>query len=387
MFEMPKEVYLDNSATTAVLPRAVQDMDECFLRSYGNPSSLHQKGIEAERILKHARHIIADSIGADDKSIIFTGSGTEANNLAIQGVAHAYARFGKHLITTSIEHPSVLNTFKALEDEGFSVSYIGADRYGNIDIDEINAAIRDDTVLVSVMYVNNEVGSILPVQDIGQLLKRGDHRIIFHIDAVQAYGKLPLKPLIPFADLMTISAHKIHGPKGIAALYIRDGIRIKPLIYGGGQERDIRSGTENVPGAAGFAAAASVLSSESAGYLSDLKQMLAKGILEAVSNASINGPDVDKGAPHILNISFNGVRGEVLVHALEQEGIYVSTGSACSSRKQKVSHVLKAMGLPTASCESAIRFSLSTLNTQDDIEYTINAVRHIVPSLMRFSRR
>ncbi|MBZ4666299.1 cysteine desulfurase family protein [Mahella sp.] len=384
---MPKEVYLDNSATTAVLPQAVQDMDECFLRSYGNPSSLHQKGIEAERILKYARHIIADSIGADDKSIIFTGSGTEANNLAIQGVAHAYARIGKHLITTSIEHPSVLNTFKALEDEGFSVSYIGADRYGNIDMDEMNAAIRDDTVLVSVMYVNNEVGSILPVQDIGQLLKRCDHRIIFHIDAVQAYGKLSLKPLIPFADLMTISAHKIHGPKGIAALYMRDGVRIKPIIYGGGQERDIRSGTENVPGAAGFAAAAGALSAESADYLLNLKQMLAKGILEAVPNANINGPDVDKGAPHILNISFNGVRGEVLVHALEQEGIYVSTGSACSSRKQKVSHVLKAMGLPTASCESAIRFSLSTLNTQDDIEYTIDAVRHIVPSLMRFSRR
>ncbi|AEE96876.1 cysteine desulfurase family protein [Mahella australiensis] len=384
---MPKEVYLDNSATTVVLPRAIQDMEECFLCSYGNPSSLHQKGIEAERILKHARHIIADSIGADDKSIIFTGSGTEANNLAIQGVAHTYARFGKHLITTSIEHPSVLNTFKALEDEGFSVSYIGADRYGNIDIDEMNATIRCDTVLVSVMYVNNEVGSILPVQDIGSLLNRSDHRIIFHVDAVQAYGKLSLKPLMPFADLMTVSAHKIHGPKGIAALYIREGTRIKPLIYGGGQERDIRSGTENVPGAAGFAAAVEALSDKSFVYLLSLKQMLAKGILEAVPNASINGPDVDKGAPHILNISFNGVRGEVLVHALEQEGIYVSTGSACSSRKQKVSHVLKAMGLPTASCESAIRFSLSTLNTQDDIEYTINAVRQIVPSLMRFSRR
>lgn len=382
---------MDNSATTAVWPEAAEVMNKYLLYEYGNPSSLHQKGIEAERALKQARHIIASSIGADDNSIIFTGSGTEANNLAIQGSAMAYARAGKHLITTSIEHPSVLNTFKALENAGFDVSYLSVDHSGLIDIDELKAAIRDDTILVSAMYVNNEVGSILPVERIGKLLKLYDRRIIFHVDAVQAYGKLPLKELRSCADLITLSAHKIHGPKGIAALYIGDGVKIRPIIYGGGQEGGIRSGTENVPGIVGFGIAARHISDDKVleyGHrLSALKYHLAKGILETLPNARINGPAIEQAAPHILNVSFEGIRGEVLVHALEQEGIYVSTGSACSSRRQKVSHVLKALGLSNTLCESAIRFSFSVLNTEEDIEYTIDVLKRIVPSLARFRRR
>jgi len=382
-----REIYLDNSATTCALPEVVDVIRECLTCKYGNPSSLHQKGLEAEKILRYARSTVAESICAKEKNIVFTASGTEANNLAIQGIARAYVRAGKHLITTSIEHPSVLNTFKALEEEGFDASYLNVNSEGVIDIEDLKAAIRKDTILVSIMYVNNEVGSILPVINIGDILKKSGHKIYFHVDAVQAYGKLPMADLMEYADLVTLSAHKIHGPKGIAALYVSDGTRLKAIIHGGGQERGLRSGTENVPGAAGFAAAIKAINEGDALHLKDLKSMLAKGITDALPNAVINGPIPEEGAPHILNVSFKGIRGEVLLHALEREGIYVSTGSACSSKRQKVSHVLKAMNLSNALCESAIRFSLSVFNDEEDIKYTVDVLKRIVPELMRFSGR
>jgi len=382
-----KEIYLDNSSTTKVLEEAAQAVFDAMTINFGNPSSLHRKGIEAEKIMKQARENIARVLGVSPGEIYFTSGGTESNNWAIKGAASALRRRGNHLVTTTIEHPSVLEAFAALEEEGFSVTYLKVDSEAVIDLKELEAAIRPDTILVSIMYVNNEVGSIQPIGEAAQIIKSRSNAL-FHVDGVQAFGKIPLISNLEGIDLLSISCHKIYGPKGIGALFIRDKVTINPLLHGGGQEAGQRSGTENLPGIAGFGVAANIClekMSEWQGLMTQLKQRLMRGILDNIPDTVLNGPA--SGAPHILNISFLGTRGEILLHALEAKNIYVSTGSACSSRKSAKSHVLKAMAKSQEEQDGAIRFSLSPFISEEDIDYTIEILAKEVREIRKFVRR
>lgn len=382
-----KEIYLDNSSTTKVLEEAAQAVFDAMTINFGNPSSLHRKGIEAEKIMKQARENIARVLGVSPGEIYFTSGGTESNNWAIKGAASALRRRGNHLVTTTIEHPSVLEAFAALEEEGFSVTYLKVDSEAVIDLKELEAAIRPDTILVSIMYVNNEVGSIQPIGEAAQIIKSRSNAL-FHVDGVQAFDKIPLISNLEGIDLLSISGHKIYGPKGIGALFIRDKVTINPLLHGGGQEAGQRSGTENLPGIAGFGVAANIClekMSEWQGLMTQLKQRLMRGILDNIPDTVLNGPA--SGAPHILNISFLGTRGEILLHALEAKNIYVSTGSACSSRKSAKSHVLKAMAKSQEEQDGAIRFSLSPFISEEDIDYTIEILAKEVREIRKFVRR
>jgi len=382
-----KEVYLDNSSTTKVLEEAAQAVYDAMTVYFGNPSSLHRKGIEAEKILKQARENIAQILGVSPGEIYFTSGGTEANNWAIKGAAHALRKKGKHLITTAIEHPSVLEVFAALEEEGFEVTYLKVDKNGLIDIKQLEEELRQETILVSIMYVNNEVGSIQPIEEAAKVIKKKSNAL-FHVDAVQAFAKLLLVSNLEGIDLLSISGHKIYGPKGIGALFIKDKVHITPLLHGGGQEGGQRSGTENLPGIAGFGVAASIClrnMSEWRNHVMKLKEHLLKGILDNIPDTVLNGPAT--GAPHILNISFLGTRGEILLHALEAKNIYVSTGSACSSHKSGKSHVLKAMGKSPEEQNGAIRFSLSPFISIEDIDYTLEILAKEVREIRKFVRR
>ncbi|MCF6096950.1 cysteine desulfurase [Thermovorax subterraneus] len=382
-----KEVYLDNSATTKVAKEAVDAMVHALTVAFGNPSSLHRKGMEAEKIVNKAREKLALFLGGKAREIYFTSGGTESNNLAIKGAAYARRRYGKHLITTSIEHPSVLEVFKQLEEEGFSVTYLGVDEKGHINLEELKQVIKPDTIIVSIMYVNNEVGSIQPIQDAAKIISQNKNTL-FHVDAVQAFGKIPLIPNLSGVHLMSLSAHKIYGPKGVGALFVRERTKITPLFNGGGQEEGLRSGTENVPGIAGFSAAAELVFKNFGAWqakMKELKDRLKTGILSEIPDTILNGPD--DGAPHILNISFLGTKAEVLLHALESHGIYVSTGSACSSHKSAKSHVLAAMGKTAEEIESAIRFSLSPFLSIEDIDYTVEILKKEVNELRKYIRR
>ncbi|WP_026485844.1 cysteine desulfurase family protein [Caldanaerobius polysaccharolyticus] len=382
------QVYLDNSATTKPYKEAVEKMIDALNEHFANPSSMYRPAMEVEKMVDEARQSVARVIGARKEEIFFTSGGTEANNMAIKGAVHFLKKRKRHVITTVIEHPSVLNTVKRLEHEGFEVQYVSVDSNGIVNLDEIKDSIRDDTAIISVMAVNNEVGSVQPVAEIGDIAKQKG--ALFHVDAVQGYGKVDLDVTSLNVDMMSLSAHKIHGPKGSGGLYVRKGVRIEPLMDGGGQEGDMRSGTENVPGIVGFGVAARI-SWENAvryrEYMMCLKKRLWNGLRENVEDCFVNGPPVEKGAPHILNVSFLGIRGEVLLHALEEKGIYVSTGSACSSRKRGISHVLKSMGLPQDRIESAIRFSLCPLNTEEEIDYTVDVLKDIVLEYRKFYRR
>ncbi|SHM82986.1 cysteine desulfurase [Caldanaerovirga acetigignens] len=382
-----KEVYLDNSATTKVAKEAVDAMVHALTLAFGNPSSLHRKGMEAEKIVNKAREKLALFLGVKAREIYFTSGGTESNNLAIKGAAYARKRYGKHLITTSIEHPSVLDVFKQLEEEGFSVTYLNVDEKGHINLVELKQAIKSDTILVSIMYVNNEVGSIQPIHDAAKIISQNKNTL-FHVDAVQAFGKVPLIPNLSGVHLLSLSAHKIYGPKGVGALFVREGTKITPLFNGGGQEEGLRSGTENVPGIAGFSAAAELVFKNFGLWqvkMRELKERLKTGILSEIPDSVLNGPD--DGAPHILNISFLGTKAEVLLHALESHGIYVSTGSACSSHKSVKSHVLAAMGKTDEEIEGAIRFSLSPFLSIEDIDYTVEILKKEVNELRKYVRR
>ena len=385
---MEREVYLDNSATTRVREEVAAVVLEAMTRQYGNPSSLHRKGIEAERLVQGARETIARSLGVKDDEIYFTSGGTEANNLALQGAARARSRRGKHIITTAIEHPSVLNTCARLAEEGFRVTYLPVNREGVLDPAELQASITPETILVSTMFVNNEIGSIQPLDKIAEILAGAGQDIIWHVDAIQGYGKLPLKPRELGIHLLSISGHKLHAPKGIGALYVAEKVALKPLFGGGEQEKGLRSGTENVPGIAGLGRAVELALAEQPGAaarMRALKERLVAGLLERVPESRLNGPR--EGAPHIANLSFPGVQGETLVHALEEVGIYVSTGSACSSRQSKASHVLTALGLGRGEVNSAIRFSLAPCNDDEDIDYVLERLPRIVADLRRFQRR
>ena len=375
------EIYLDNSATTKPYQEVVDKMVLALTTQYGNPSSIHKKGIEVEREIKEIRRNIARSLGAKENEIYFTSGGTECNNTIIRSVARLNKKTKNHIISTVIEHPSVLDTLKDLESEGFEVTYLPVDKDGKISIEDLKNAIKKETILVSIMHVNNEIGTIQPIEEIGKYLKSLDEKIYLHVDAVQSYAKIKFRPSRYNIDFMSVSGHKLHGPKGIGFMYVKENNRIKPLLTGGGQEIGIRSGTENVPGIYGIGEAVRILNQDLEGTIDKIKglrDLLKEEILANIDNVKINSPE--DGVCHVLNVSFRGVRGEVLLHYLEQKEIYVSTGSACSSKK-KGSHVLNAIGLTPDEIEGAIRFSLSDLNTKEEIMKTVEVLKESVSDL------
>ena len=381
------EIYLDNSATTKPYKEVIEKMVYALSTDYANPSSLHKKGIEVEKNIKEIRRNIARTLGVKDKEIYFTSGGTESNNAIIRGVVALNKKRKNHIISTVIEHPSVLNTLKDLEEEGFEVTYLNVDKYGKINLEELKQAIKPTTCLVTIMHVNNEVGSIQPIQEIGKYLKTLNDKVYFHVDAVQSYSKINFKPSRYNIDFMSVSGHKLHGPKGIGFMYIRENNRIKPMLTGGGQEIGIRSGTENTPGIYGLGEAINIINQnldEKIEKIANLKNLLKGEIVKNIDDIKINSPE--DGVCHILNISFRGVKGEVLLHYLEQKKVYVSTGSACSSKK-KGSHVLNAMELTPDEIEGAIRFSLSDLNTEEEILKAAEIVKESVEDLRMIIRR
>jgi len=381
---MIREIYLDNSATTRPYDEVIEFMNKINREMYGNPSSLHSKGIEAERLIKEARETIAGTLGVDSRDIYFTSGGTESNNLAIMGFLRANPRKGKHVITTKIEHPSVLEVCKHLSENGYKVDYIGVDGRGIIDLEMLKASITKDTALISVILVNNETGSVQPLDEIVRIKNSVNRDTAIHVDAVQAYGKLMIQPEKTGVDLLTASSHKIHGPKGVGALYVSRKVRVKPVIFGGGQESQLRSGTENVPGICGFGLAAKITFGrieENLARVEKLKMLFIDKLKEKVDDFSVLSPE--EASPYILSVSFRGIKAEVLLHHLEREGVYVSTGSACSSRKRLHSHVLTAMGFKACDIEGALRFSFSAQNTEEDVHGAVDALAGILPAIRR----
>lgn len=415
------EAYLDNSATTRCIEPVRDVVVKTMMEDFGNPSSKHMKGVEAERYLKDARETIAKTLKVNEKEIYFTSGATESNNWAIIGAAMANRRAGMHLITTAIEHPAVLMPMQYLEEQGFRVTYLPVDEKGCISLSDLENAVCEDTILVSMMYVNNEVGTIMPIAEAGKLIKSRNPKILFHVDAVQAYGKMTIHPKKLGVDMLSVSAHKIHGPKGVGFLYINEKTKIHSLLLGGGQQKGMRSGTDNVPGAAGLAAAAKACYATLAvdhEHLLALKKRMMDGLMElnekltgkkadekavdlmeAAKNGKnaenknplpkivINSEEGDKSAAHIVSAAFPGVRSEVLLHALEDRGIYVSAGSACSSNKKlPVSPVLKELNLRPELLESTLRFSFCRFTTEEEIDYCLAALGELLPVLGRFTR-
>lgn len=369
-------VYLDNSATTKPYAEVIAETVNYMETQYGNPSSLHRMGITAEKALKEARKAVAVSLGAKEEEIYFTSGGTESDNLALFGAAQARKRRGNKIITSQIEHPAVLESCKKLETMGFQIEYVPVDHTGTINIKALENSIDDQTILISIMQVNNEVGSIQPISEICEIKNRIGKKlgseILLHCDAVQSYGKLPIEIKDNGIDLLSISGHKIHGPKGSGALYVRKGLNLQPHQYGGGQERGMRSGTENVPAIAGFGIAAGLSCKnlpKRAESINAAKKYLSDGIRSEIKDVRFNS--LEEGSPSILNVSFLNVRAEVLLHTLEQSEIYVSTGSACSSNKKGQSHVLKALGLSDKEIEGAIRFSFCEFSTIEEMDYVL----------------
>ncbi len=387
MTHAPTEIYLDNAATTKPHPAVVEAVTRALVTDYGNPSSLHGKGVAAERLLTSARDAVARTLGVDLEAIVFTSGGTEANNLAIHGTL-AHAR-GRHVVTTTVEHSSVGTPLQTLAERGWSVTALPVDHSGRVSLSELQKALRSDTALVSVMAVNNELGTIQPIEEIGRVVRQHNAnggRAVFHVDAVQAWGKIPLHPVAWGVDLMSLSAHKIHGPKGVGVLYLRRGVQLAPRQVGGEQEGGVRPGTENAPGIAGLGAAAQLLSGavEANARVCELSDRLRTGI-ESISDARVN-TDPKTSVPHILSATFRGVRGEMLLHRLAQDGVLVSTGSACHSHSVTPSHVLLAIGLLDADAKSTVRFSLSRLTTGSEIDATIHVLAPAVTELRALVR-
>ncbi|MEW5921494.1 MAG: cysteine desulfurase family protein [Bacillota bacterium] len=381
----PAEVYLDNSATTPVFPEVIAAMEKVMREEYGNPSSLHRRGSGADRMMEMARQTIAELLCVSSEEIIFTSGGTESNNLAIMGIARRNRRRGDHLVTTLIEHSSILEPFQQLEKEGFRVTYLLPDERGLVDPAKAVAAVNSDTILVSIMHVNNEIGSLQPVSRLASAIKARNPRLFFHVDAVQSFGKLPLHPGEAGIDALSISAHKFHGPRGMGALFLRRGIHIDPLLYGGGHERGLRAGTENTPGVVGMALAARLScrdQQQKINKLASLKERMLAAVEPVNPWLKVNGPrGGEEAAPHILNISFPGLKGELILHALEEHKVYISTGSACHSNKKGPSHVLQALRLDERSMEGAIRISLSEQNTAEQIDYAATALNKVIAEL------
>ena len=382
------EVYLDNSATTRVLPEVAELMNKIMTEDYGNPSSMHFKGMQAENYGKHAKEQIAKVLKVNGKEILFTSGGTESDNMALIGCAMANKRAGMHLITTKIEHPAILQTMKYLEQQGFEVTYLPVDEYGRVRPEDLQRSMRRDTILVSVMYTNNEIGAVQPIAELGALIKRMNPRTLFHVDAVQGFGKYRIWPKRMNIDLMSVSGHKIHGPKGVGFLYIGEKVKIHPIIWGGGQQKGMRSGTENVPGVAGIGLATERIYEhldEDVERLYDIREAFING-LSGLNQVVVNGLPGRETAPHIVSVSIWGVRSEVLLHALEDRGICVSAGSACASNHPQTSETLKAIGVERDLLDSTIRFSFSIFTTMEEIEYTLQALYDIIPVLRKYSR-
>ena len=382
------EAYFDNSATTRVLDSVKDIVVKTMTEDYGNPAAKHRKGMEAEQYIREARKIIANSMKVQEKEILFTSGGSESNNMALIGTAWANQRAGKHIISTAIEHPSVYNPLGVLEELGFEVTILPVDHDGHISLKELEEAIRPDTILVSTMYVNNEVGAVEPVEEISRVIKAKNPSALYHVDAIQAYGKYVIRPKKQGIDLLSVSSHKIHGPKGVGFLYIRSGVKIKPLIYGGGQQAGMRSGTENVPGVAGFGAAVKEMYTDHAEKIQKLiglKDYMTDRLGE-IEGTMINSKKGEASAPQIVSVSFEGVRSEVLLHALEDKGIYVSSGSACSSNHPGISGTLKGIGVAQKLLDSTIRISFSIFNTKEEVDYTIDVLKELVPVLRRYQR-
>ena len=382
------EAYFDNSATTKALDSVRDIMVKTLTEDFGNPSAKHTKGMEAENYIRQAAADIAKTLKVKDKEILFTSGGTESNNMALIGTALANQRAGKHIISTRIEHASVYQPLAFLESLGFEVTYLHVDHNGHISLEELEQSIRPDTILVSVMYVNNEIGAIEPIDEIARLVHGKNPKIVFHVDAIQAYGKLVIRPKKQGIDLLSVSSHKIHGPKGVGFLYIRSGVKIKPLIYGGGQQAGMRSGTENVPGVAGFGAAVKEMYTDHAEKIQKLiglKDYMTDRLGE-IEGTVINSKKGEASAPQIVSVSFEGVRSEVLLHALEDKGIYVSSGSACSSNHPGISGTLKGIGVAQKLLDSTIRISFSIFNTKEEVDYTIDVLKELVPVLRRYQR-
>lgn len=383
------EAYLDNSATTRTFDEVAKLMVKIMIEDYGNPSAMHLKGVEAEEYIKKSAERISKVLKVDPKEILFTSGGTESNNLAIIGAALANERSGKHIITTSVEHASVRSTMDFLEERGFRITYLPVNSKGVVDVKDLETSICDDTILCSIMYVNNEMGSVMPVKEIGEIIREKKPDIIYHIDAIQAFGKYEIHPRRQKIDMLSVSSHKIHGPKGAGFLYIKDKTKIKPIIYGGGQQRGMRSGTENVPGIAGMGLATEMIYnnlSEKIDRLYELKDYMIDRLskIEDVRINSGKGRDV---APQIVNASFIGVRSEVLLHALETKNIYVSAGSACNSNKHVSSNTLKQMGLKPEEIESAIRFSFNLQTSKEEVDYAVDTIKEMLPKLRIFVRK
>lgn len=383
-----REVYFDNSATTQVFDCVRDVMVKTLTEDYGNTAARHIKGVEAEHYIKEAREEIAKSLRVKEKEIVFTSGGTESNNMALIGTALASRRAGNHLITTCIEHASIYNTMSFLEEQGFRVTYLPVDHNGIVSPDALREAICDDTILVSVMYVNNEMGAVEPIEEIGKIIKEKKPGAYFHVDAIQAYGKYEIRPKRQGIDLLSVSGHKIHGPKGVGFLYMDERVKIKPLIYGGGQQKGLRSGTENVPGCAGLGAAVKEIYREHEAKVEKLyalKDRLVSGLskMEGVTVLGLTGRD---SAPQIVSAAFEGVRAEVLLHALEDRGVYVSSGSACSSTHPGVSGTLRGIGLKAELLDSVLRFSFGLFNTEDEVDYCLAQLQELLPVLRKYRR-
>ena len=383
------EAYFDNSATTKVLDCVKDAVVDAMCVNYGNAAAKHRKGVEAENLIREAKKAIADTLKVQEKEILFTSGGTESNNTALIGTTLANRRAGKHLITTGVEHPSIYNTMSFLEKMGFEVTYLPVDHLGHISLEDLEKAIREDTILVSVMYVNNEVGAVEPIEAISQCIKKKNPKTLFHVDAIQAYGKYKIRPKKQGIDLLSVSGHKIHAPKGVGFLYIRDGVKIRPILFGGGQQKGMRSGTENVPGCVGLGVAAREAYKDFDARIEKLytlREHLIAG-LKPLGGVTINGSEDRTNAPQIVSASFEGVRSEVLLHALEDKGVYVSSGSACSSNHPGISGTLKGIGVKKELLDSTIRFSLGDLNTEEEVDYAIGVLGELLPVLRRYQMK
>lgn len=383
------EAYLDNSATTRCYKEVADLVYKMMLEDYGNPSSMHQKGVEAEAYVKEAKERIAKTLKVNEKEILFTSGGTESNNLALIGGAMANRRVGNRIITTAIEHPAVSAPMQFLKEQGFDLVVLPVDGQGVVKMDSLKEALTPDTILVSTMYVNNEIGAVEPVEEIGKLVHENCPKALYHVDAIQAFGKYRIFPKKAGIDVLSVSGHKIHGPKGVGFLYINEKVRIIPQILGGGQQNGMRSGTDNVPGIAGLGLAAKMSYEqfeEKIAHMYELKKHLVEG-LEKIDGVIVNGMPVLEGAPHIVSASFLGVRSEVLLHTLEDRGIYVSAGSACSTHKRAGSPTLTALGMKKAQMETTVRFSFEEENTKEQIDYCLQVLQEVLPMLKRFTRR
>lgn len=388
------EAYLDNAATTRALDEVAHIMDRVLTEDYGNPSSLHQKGVDAEQYIRRTREIIAGKLKCKPGEIFFTSGGTESNNTALYGAALANRRMGNHLITSSIEHASVLNPMAFLEKQGYEVTYLPVDHRGILDLDALKKSLDEHTTVVSLMGVNNEVGAVEPIEEAAKIIrefndseevKKRHQKVILHVDAIQMFGKLPIYPGRMGIDMLSVSGHKIHGPKGSGFLYVKEGTRVHPLILGGNQQEGFRSGTENVPAIAGLGVAVEQIFTDHDEKFDRMRSIKADFIRKVTSLPDVTDNSGD--APHVASLTFRGVRSEVMLHALEARGVYCSSGSACSSNKPGLSGTLRNMGLSDADAESTLRFSFSVFTTKEELDYTAQCISEELPKLRRYTRK